>query len=64
VSPFFMFKFLRDMWMIPTLLLVSLLIIQGIHVSAHRSMDVDVESYVRSFCRQNKDKCRKIVRDL
>jgi len=52
------------MWMIPTLLLVSLLIIQGIHVSAHRSMDVDVESYVRSFCRQNKDKCRKIVRDL
>jgi len=30
------------MWMIPTLLLASLLIIQGIHVSAHRSMDVDV----------------------
>ena len=41
-----------------------LVLIQGIHLHAHRQMEIDVDSYVHEFCRKNKDTCRSIVRDF
>jgi len=47
------------------LLVVGFLIaIQGLHLQAHYSMDLDVESYVRNFCKKNLEKCERIISKL
>jgi hypothetical protein len=38
-----------------------LILIQGLHLHAHYSMDLDVESYVGSFCKKNLEKCKRLV---
>lgn len=38
-----------------------LIVIQGLHLHAHYSMDLDVESYVRGFCKKNLEKCERII---
>jgi hypothetical protein len=44
------------------LVVVGLLIlIQGMHMHAHYTMEVDVESYVRNFCKKNVEKCERII---
>ena len=37
-----------------------LVIIQGMHLHAHYTMDVDVDSYVHKFLKKNPDTCNKI----
>ena len=39
----------------------SLCLIQLIHTHAHYKMDVDVDSYITSFCKKNKETCEKII---
>ena len=47
------------------LVIVGVLIaIQGLHLHAHYSMDLDVESYVRNFCKKNLEKCERIISDF
>jgi len=47
------------------LLVVGFLIgIQGLHLHAHYTMDMDVESYVRNFCKKNLEKCERIISDF
>ena len=43
------------------LVLGFLILIQGLHLHAHYSMDLDVESYVRGFCKKNLEKCESII---
>jgi len=44
------------------LLVVGFLcLIQGLHLHAHYTMEVDVDSYVRGFCRKNMSTCERIV---
>jgi hypothetical protein len=38
-----------------------LIVIQGLHLQAHYSMDLDVESYVTAFCKKNLEKCERII---
>jgi len=38
-----------------------LILIQGLHLHAHHTMDLDVESYVRNFCKKNLEKCESII---
>jgi len=38
-----------------------LILIQGLHLHAHHAMDLDVESYVRNFCKKNLEKCESII---
>ena len=46
------------------LILVGMLfLIQTIHTHAHYTMDKDVNSYVRNFCKKNPEKCERIVSD-
>jgi hypothetical protein len=37
--------------------------IEVIHIHAHKSMEVDVDSYVRQWCRKNQDKCESFLSD-
>jgi len=44
------------------LMLVGILIfIGGLHEHTHRAMEVDVHGYVRQFCRENPEKCQRII---
>ena len=45
------------------LLVGIVLLIQGLHTHAHYTMDKDVNSYVRNFCKKNPEKCERIVSD-
>ena len=38
-----------------------LILIQSLHLHAHYTMEVDVDSYVRAFCKKNVDKCERIL---
>ena len=42
------------------LIIGFLVIIQGMHLHAHHTMRVDVDSYVHRFLKKNPDKCKKI----
>jgi len=45
-------------------LLVGFMILVGvIHNHAHYSMEVDADSYVRQWCKQNPDKCQGFLDD-
>jgi len=48
-------KLANELWLIPTILLAALILIEGIHLHAHYKMDTDVNSYVRNFLRKNPD---------
>ena len=48
-------KLANELWLIPTILLAALILIEGIHLHAHYQMDTDVNSYVRNFLRKNPD---------
>jgi len=37
-----------------------LILIQGMHLHAHHTMSVDVDSYVHRFLKKNPDACNKI----
>ena len=37
--------------------------IQLAHTHAHYKMEVDVDSYVRAFCKKNVDKCERMISD-
>ena len=39
----------------------SLVLIQSVHLHAHHTMEVDVDSYVTNFCKKNVDKCERIL---
>jgi len=39
----------------------TLSVIQLVHTHAHYTMDMDVDSYVLSFCKKNPDKCEQIL---
>ncbi|ABA47140.1 gp169 [Synechococcus phage syn9] len=41
-----------------------LIVIQGLHLQAHYTMDIDVESYVTAFCKKNIEKCEGIISDF
>ena len=43
------------------LTLGSLTVIQMIHLHAHYTMEVDVESYVTAFCKKNTEHCERIL---
>jgi uncharacterized membrane protein len=44
------------------LILVGMLIlIQSMHLHAHKTMSMDVDSYVRNFCRKNIEKCQSFL---
>ena len=38
-------------------------LIQGLHLHAHHTMELDVDSYVRNFCRKNVEKCEGFLND-
>ena len=38
-----------------------LILIQGMHMQAHYTMDIDVDSYVHNFCRKNVEKCQRFI---
>jgi hypothetical protein len=38
-----------------------LIMIQSIHLHAHHTMEIDVDSYVYNFCRKNVEKCEKFI---
>ena len=40
-----------------------LALIQGLHLHAHHAMELDVDSYVRNFCRKNVEKCEGFLND-
>ena len=40
-----------------------LVLIQSLHLHAHYTMEVDVDSYVRAFCKKNVDKCERMISD-
>jgi hypothetical protein len=40
-----------------------LALIQGFHLHAHHAMELDVDSYVRNFCRKNTEKCARFLKD-
>jgi len=44
------------------LLVVGFLIaIQGLHLHAHHTMNLDADSYVHNFCKKNLEKCERII---
>jgi len=58
------FKVLTHPVTIFNLLLVGTLgFIEVIHIQAHKSMEVDADSYVRQWCRKNQDKCQSFLED-
>jgi hypothetical protein len=40
----------------------SFIAIHLVHLHAHSSIEVDVESYVRQYCRNNKEVCQNYLR--
>ena len=42
-------KIANELWAIPTVVLVSLLVIETVHTQAHYSMEEDVHSYCRNL---------------
>jgi hypothetical protein len=52
-------KLANEMWLIPTLLLVSLIIIESIHLHAHYEMQIDVNSYCTGFIKKNREFLKK-----
>jgi hypothetical protein len=40
-----------------------LAMVQTIHLHAHKTMEVDADSYVRNFCRKNTELCQSFVDD-
>jgi hypothetical protein len=40
----------------------SFIAIQLVHMNAHRSIEVDVDSYVRDYCRKNEETCQNYLR--
>ena len=40
-----------------------LIVIQSLHLHAHYTMEVDVDSYVHAFCKKNVDKCERMISD-
>jgi len=60
-TPFFM-KYLKALvhpvTQINGLLILTLISIGVVHNHAHHTMEVDVDSYVRQFCKKNVEKCK------
>ena len=59
--PFFM-KYLNALvhpvTQINGLLILTLILIGVVHNHAHHTIEVDVDSYVRQFCKKNVEKCK------
>ena len=64
--PFFMIKkiLFHPVTHFNLLVVGFLVLIQGMHMHAHYTMEVDVESYVLNFCRKNLEKCERVIRAL
>jgi hypothetical protein len=59
---FFMKKiFLSPITHFNLLLVGIMIVIQSIHLHAHHTMEIDVDSYVFKFCKKNIEKCEKFV---
>jgi hypothetical protein len=43
------------------ILIGTLSIIQLVHTHAHYEMETDVNSYITSFCKKNKEICQRII---
>ena len=41
-----------------------LAMIQTIHLHAHKTMELDADSYVHNFCRNNLEECERIISNL
>jgi len=41
-----------------------LIMIQLVHQQAHMTMEVDVHSYVFSYCKKNLEECKSIINNL
>ena len=41
-----------------------LILIQFVHTHAHKTMEVDVHSYVSNYCKKNLEECKSIVDNL
>jgi len=64
-TPFFMKKILLSPVTHFNLTLVGFLImIQLVHQQAHMTMEVDVHSYVFSYCKKNLEECKSIINNL
>ena len=37
------------------------ILIQSAHLHTHYTMDMDVDSYVRNYCKKNLEKCKYII---
>ncbi len=61
--PFFMItKILFHPVTLFNLLTVGVLImIQSIHLHAHKTMEIDADSYVYNFCKKNVEKCESFI---
>jgi hypothetical protein len=46
------------------ILIGSLAVIELAHTHAHYTMDRDVDSYVRKFCKKNLEECERIISDF
>jgi len=40
-----------------------LVLVQSMHMHAHYTMDIDVDSYVYNFCRKNVEKCQRFIKN-
>ena len=38
-----------------------LVLVQSVHLHAHKTMELDADSYVYNFCRKNVEKCEKFI---
>jgi hypothetical protein len=43
------------------LLILTLILIGIIHNHAHHTIEIDVDSYVRQFCKRNVEKCKEYI---
>jgi len=38
-----------------------LILVQSMHLHAHKTMELDADSYVYNFCRKNVEKCERFI---
>ena len=47
----------HPLWMMPVMLLAILVMIEGLHTSAHLYKDIDVHGWAGQYIRKNPDAC-------
>ena len=53
--------FLHPVTQFNLLVVGFLVLIQTVHLHAHKTMELDADSYVYNFCRKNVEKCERFI---